>query len=422
MSMPSHPPPLRLLDQLRQQIRTLHYSIRTEQAYVYWVRAFVRFHDLRHPADLGGDAVHAFLTWLAAEQQVSVSTHKQALSALLFLYQKVLRLNVPWLDEVSRPQRAPRLPVVLSHDEVAQVLRCLARCAAPVRPSAVWHRHAPAGRPAPAHQGHRFRAPRHHRPRGQGRQRPRGDAARLAGCRPCARSWLLPMRCGPLTVQPVSPGVQLPHALDRKYPRAALSWAWFWVFPQAALVGGSARAGAPAGTTSMSRPSSVPSSARCRPLACTSRPRRTPCAIPSPPICCWPATTSAPCKSCWATPMSAPPWSTPMCSSSVVVRCAARSTTWPASGWRPAQLWRRSYRRLQPRCNPICSAVCVAICSATTICSATVTLAATAATISVLACRPLPAATAGPRACRRLHPWPCCPPTPNCTAAAASAS
>ena len=125
MTMRSDPPPLRLLDQLRQQIRVLHYSIRTEQAYVHWVRAFVRFHGLQHPSDLGGDAVQAFLTWLAAEQQVSVSTHKQALSALLFLYQKVLRQRVPWLDEVSRPQRAPRLPVVLSQDEVARVLGAL---------------------------------------------------------------------------------------------------------------------------------------------------------------------------------------------------------------------------------------------------------------------------------------------------------
>jgi len=85
----------------------------------------VHFHDLRHPADLGRDAVQAFLGWLATEQQVSVSTHKQALSALLFLYQKVLQLPVPWMSDVNRPQRAPRLPVVLSHDEVARVLAAL---------------------------------------------------------------------------------------------------------------------------------------------------------------------------------------------------------------------------------------------------------------------------------------------------------
>ena len=87
-------PPVRLMDQLRRQIRYLHYSIRTEQAYVHWVRGFIRFHDMRHPADLGAAEVQAFLSWLAADRQVSVSTHQQALSALLFLYQKVLGLGL----------------------------------------------------------------------------------------------------------------------------------------------------------------------------------------------------------------------------------------------------------------------------------------------------------------------------------------
>ena len=234
MTMRSDPPPLRLLDQLRQQIRVLHYSIRTEQAYVHWVRAFVRFHGLQHPSDLGGDAVQAFLTWLAAEQQVSVSTHKQALSALLFLYQKVLRQRVPWLDEVSRPQRAPRLPVVLSQDEVAQVLGAL--------PEA--HRlfgQLLYGTGMRLLEGLRLRTKDI-------------DFARRAiivreGKGAKDRVVMLPASLeAPLRAQLAAahalwsadraagvPGVQLPHALDRKYPRAALSFAWFWVFPQATL-------------------------------------------------------------------------------------------------------------------------------------------------------------------------------------------
>jgi len=234
MTMRSDPPPLRLLDQLRQQIRALHYSIRTEQAYVHWVRAFVRFHGLQHPSDLGGDAVQAFLTWLAAEQQVSVSTHKQALSALLFLYQKVLRQRVPWLDEVSRPQRAPRLPVVLSQDEVAQVLGAL--------PEA--HRlfgQLLYGTGMRLLEGLRLRTKDI-------------DFARRAiivreGKGAKDRVVMLPASLeAPLRAQLAAahalwsadraagvPGVQLPHALDRKYPRAALSFAWFWVFPQATL-------------------------------------------------------------------------------------------------------------------------------------------------------------------------------------------
>ena len=79
------PNPPRLLDLLRLQVRALHYSLRTEQAYVQWVRAFIRFHGLRHPAELSGAEVEAFLGWLAAERRVAPSTHKQALSALLFL-------------------------------------------------------------------------------------------------------------------------------------------------------------------------------------------------------------------------------------------------------------------------------------------------------------------------------------------------
>ena len=100
MSPPAPPPapaPVssRLLDQLRHHIRYRHYSIRTEEAYVHWVRAFVHFHGLRHPAELSRTDVEAFLSWLAAERQVSASTHKQALAALLFLYQQVLGLTCP---------------------------------------------------------------------------------------------------------------------------------------------------------------------------------------------------------------------------------------------------------------------------------------------------------------------------------------
>ena len=121
-------PPLqsvRLLDQVRERIRYLHYSLRTEQAYVHWVRAFVRFHGMRHPRDMGRAEVEAFLSWLAVERGVAVSTHRQALSALLFLYQQVFGQHLPWMDAIGRPQRKPRLPVVLSADEVARVLALL---------------------------------------------------------------------------------------------------------------------------------------------------------------------------------------------------------------------------------------------------------------------------------------------------------
>lgn len=121
-------PPLRapkLLDQLRERIRYLHYSRRTEQAYVHWARAFIRFHGLRHPAEMGAAEVETFLQWLAAERDVAPSTHNQALSAILFLYTKVLGLDLPWLSSIGRPAVRRRFPMMLTPDDVAAVLQGL---------------------------------------------------------------------------------------------------------------------------------------------------------------------------------------------------------------------------------------------------------------------------------------------------------
>lgn len=103
----------------------LHYSRRTEQAYLYWSRAFIRFHGLRHPAEVGGPEVEAFLIYLASDRGLSPSSHRQALSALLFLYGKVLGLQLPWMQEIGRPVPKRRLPEVLSVDEVLSVLATL---------------------------------------------------------------------------------------------------------------------------------------------------------------------------------------------------------------------------------------------------------------------------------------------------------
>lgn len=96
----------------------------TEQTYIYWVKAFIRSHRLRHPAGMGRAEIEAFLSWLANERGVAVSTHKQALSALLFLYGKVLGVDLPWMDDIGRPRTKRRLLVVLTPDEVAGLL-CL---------------------------------------------------------------------------------------------------------------------------------------------------------------------------------------------------------------------------------------------------------------------------------------------------------
>lgn len=123
--MPEPPRAPRLLDQLRQQIRYHHYSLRTEQCYVQWVRRFIRFHGMRHPRDLGGTDVSRFLSHLANEGRVAPSTHKQALCAVLFLYKQVLGVDLPWMQEIGRPAVRVRIPVVLSRDETARLLAAL---------------------------------------------------------------------------------------------------------------------------------------------------------------------------------------------------------------------------------------------------------------------------------------------------------
>jgi len=114
--------PPRLLDQIRIALRLRHASPRTETAYVYWARRFILFHGKRHPAELGPDAITAFLNWLAVEQRVSASTQNQALNAIVFLYRRVLGRNVPQLAELVRARKPRRLPVVLTPAEVRAVL------------------------------------------------------------------------------------------------------------------------------------------------------------------------------------------------------------------------------------------------------------------------------------------------------------
>src|SRR5882762_10503047 len=122
---PQLPLPLqqpKLIPQIREAIRVRHYSLRTEKSYVYWARFFIRFHNLRHPREMGAPEVTAFLSFLATERHVSASTQSQALAALLFLYKEVLGINLPWLDGIVRARRPRRLPSVLTRDEVRRVL------------------------------------------------------------------------------------------------------------------------------------------------------------------------------------------------------------------------------------------------------------------------------------------------------------
>jgi len=112
----------KLLDRLRQALRSRHYSRRTEQAYVMWVKRFIFFHNVRHPAEMAEPEVNAFLTHLAVKEKVSASTQNQALSALLFLYRHVLGHEIGDLGEVIRARKPKRLPVVMTKEEVKAVL------------------------------------------------------------------------------------------------------------------------------------------------------------------------------------------------------------------------------------------------------------------------------------------------------------
>ena len=109
-------------DQLRERIRYLRYSQRAEETYVYRVRTFIRFHELRHPAGLGGPDIERFSAWLVNERSVSGSTHRQAMWALLVFYGKVIGSDLPWMADIGRPRIHRRLPVVLSREEGTKTL------------------------------------------------------------------------------------------------------------------------------------------------------------------------------------------------------------------------------------------------------------------------------------------------------------
>jgi integron integrase len=224
------PPKPRLLDRVRAALRARHYSRRTEDTYVAWIRRYVLFHGKRHPADMGASEITGFLTALAVDGRVAASTQNQALSALLFLYRDVLSIDLPWLDGIVRARRPARLPVVLTREEVRAVLqwldgaprlmacllygaglRVLECCRLRVQDvdfgaSQIIVRGGKGDKDRVTMLPAVVRAAlaRHLE---EVRAQHRNDLARGAG-------W-----------------VELPTALLRKYPNAGKEWAWQWVFP-----------------------------------------------------------------------------------------------------------------------------------------------------------------------------------------------
>jgi site-specific recombinase XerD len=166
----------RLLDRVRSAVRTRHYSRRTEEAYASWTKRFILFHHKRHPAAMGAEEVNAFLSHLAVEEKVCASTQAQALCALVFLYRHVLGDPLPWIDDIIRARRHRKLPIVLTRDEVRELLAVM-RDAASGRCDPVWRGSAAPRGPSTARQGRRFCGAAVGRSRGQGRKGSADDAA-----------------------------------------------------------------------------------------------------------------------------------------------------------------------------------------------------------------------------------------------------
>ena len=120
---PEGGPPPKLLDRVRTAVRLRHYSRRTEQAYVAWIRRYIVFHHKKHPSAMGATEIVAFLSWLAVDRRVSASTQNQALSALVFLYSQVLGLDIGPIEHVPRARMPDKLPVVLSREEIARLIK-----------------------------------------------------------------------------------------------------------------------------------------------------------------------------------------------------------------------------------------------------------------------------------------------------------
>ena len=114
---------VKLLDQVRIILRTNHYSKKTEEAYLSWIKRYILFHNKRHPVEMGKEEIQNFVNYLAVEKHVSSSTQNQALQGILYLYKKIIKKDVGWLDEIKHVKRINHLPVVLTKDETAQLLK-----------------------------------------------------------------------------------------------------------------------------------------------------------------------------------------------------------------------------------------------------------------------------------------------------------
>ena len=220
------------MDRLRHEIRVRHYSIRTEEAYTDWVRRFIVFHGKRHPNELGAAEVAAFLTHLAVDRHVAAATQGQARSAILFLYKMVLKVYLPWLEEIVAARSARRLPVVLTASEVRLLLDQM-------RGSVVLVASLLYGTGMRLTEGLRLRVKDVEFERREITVKDGKGAKDRVTVLP--ENLILPLqeqmsRARALQQRDLSMGfgdVRLPGALDMKYPNAPKAWGGQWIFPSA---------------------------------------------------------------------------------------------------------------------------------------------------------------------------------------------
>ncbi len=224
----------RLMEQVRDRIRARHLSYRTEKTYLYWIRRFIRFHKLRHPRDMAAPEIETFLTSLAVDNQVAASTQNQALAAILFLYRDVFEFDLPWLANLVRAKQLQHLPVVLTRTEVSRVLANLE--------GTLWMI-------ASLLYGGGMRITECLQLRVKDIELVRREILIRDAKGQKDRVTILPEALVPHLQDHLArvrvmfdddcrlqrPGVSLPFALRRKYPNAATSWAWQWVYPSATI-------------------------------------------------------------------------------------------------------------------------------------------------------------------------------------------
>ncbi|WP_316415891.1 integron integrase [Mesoterricola silvestris] len=222
--------PRRLLDRVREEIRVRHYSIRTEDTYVDWIRRFILHHGKRHPANMGAAEVKAFLSHLALERKVASATQNQAKAALLFLYKAVLAMDLPWLEGIVQAKPACRLPVVLTPGEVRRILE-------PMTGVPALFCRLLYGTGMRLLEGLRLRVKDLDFERREVIVR-NGKGAKdritmLPGAllEPMRQHLTLVRNLHSSDLEKGFGAVYLPDALAVKFPSAAKSWGWQWVFP-----------------------------------------------------------------------------------------------------------------------------------------------------------------------------------------------